>query len=566
MYNWNYETLGGNTRVRIAHADDIRHLGELDQKMWTVLSCPVDGLEIPAETLSLMDSDNDGKLRVNEVVATAKWLTAVIKNADVLFERTATIRVADLDADNAEAQQMIQLIHEIQPEAEQITLAEVMDAIAKVTDKVAPAVLKDAPACPVDGGVLAAYHDCKEANNTYFETLRLEKLGLKKADPETAPAITEADWQKLCAQIDAYEAEAAAVAAANQAAQDAVAAAVAAAAAAYQPLVKLLRLKENFITLLHNYITFEDFFRIDRPAIFQCGRLVIDQRECSLCVRVQDAGAMAAQAGASGMYLLFCDCENKPTGKKLSIIAAMTAGDIRNLAVGKNAIFYDRNGLDYDAKVTKIIDNPISVAQAFWSPYKKFANWVNDLITKSVAEKESKGLEDMKANAAAKTEEVKADASTPDKKAASSFDIAKFAGIFAAIGMAVGYIGAFFTSLATGIAALTWWQFILAIIGIMLCISGPSMLLAYFKLRRRNLAPILNANGWAVNAEALINVPFGDTLTQTAKFPLIKMKDPFAEGTPAWKKVLRIVLALALLCGIALGICIHMGVCPCCAA
>ena len=34
----------------------------------------------------------------------------------------------------------------------------------------------------------------------------------------------------------------------------------------------------------------------------------------------------------------------------------------------------------------------------------------------------------------------------------------------------------------------------------MLAISGPSMLIAWLKLRQRNIGPILDANGWAVNA------------------------------------------------------------------
>ena len=118
-----------------------------------------------------------------------------------------------------------------------------------------------------------------------------------------------------------------------------------------------------------------------------------------------------------------------------------------------------------------------------------------------------------------------ADGKAPEKMQA--FDIAKFAGIFAAIGMAVGYIGSFFTSLATGIKGLGWWQSILALIALLLVVSGPSMVLAWLKLRKRNLAPLLNANGWAVNADALVNAMFGATLTEQAQFPMLKLVDPY---------------------------------------
>ena len=68
-YDWKYSVVGGVTRVNIETGEDIAHLGELDQKLWTVLSCPVKGLEFDEKTLALMDLDGDGKIRVNEMVA-----------------------------------------------------------------------------------------------------------------------------------------------------------------------------------------------------------------------------------------------------------------------------------------------------------------------------------------------------------------------------------------------------------------------------------------------------------------------------------------------------------------
>ena len=71
------------------------------------------------------------------------------------------------------------------------------------------------------------------------------------------------------------------------------------------------------------------------------------------------------------------------------------------------------------------------------------------------------------------------------------------------------------------------------------------------KLRRRNLAPVLNANGWAVNADALINVLFGRTLTEQVAFPLLK--DPLAKHKNKMKPwqaaILTITCILVLLLG-----------------
>ena len=59
----------------------------------------------------------------------------------------------------------------------------------------------------------------------------------------------------------------------------------------------------------------------------------------------------------------------------------------------------------------------------------------------------------------------------------------------------------------------------IAFVGLLLLISGPSMIIAYLKLRKRNLAPILDANGWAINASAVVNIQFGNTLTHLAELP-----------------------------------------------
>ncbi len=540
MYNFTFTTIGGNTRVHIATGEDIRHLGELDEKMWTVLSCPTTGLEISNDSLRIIDTDNDGQIRLDEVVSAANRLCGIVRNPDILLEETDVMNIADFNEENAEAKQMADIAKEVVGDNATVALAQVQAAVAAIAVEQQPM-----PEAPYPADQIAAVHENEAAYNAWFRAAELEKLGLATADPEQKPKIEEKDWREMTAAIAAYEAKTAEITAANQAAVDA-------ATGKYQPLIQLLLLKRDFYTLLKNYVSFQDFYNRERRADFQAGRLVIDQRACELCVRVADAAKMAAEAAQSGMYLLFCDCINKTQGKKMSIVAAMTQGDIHNLTVGKNAIFYDRNGLDYDAVVTKIIDNPISIRQAFWTPYRKFAEWVSGLINKSVAEKEANSIETLKSDATVATEKAKTEAAEPDKAPQKTpFDIAKFAGIFAAIGMAIGYFGAFCTSVVSGIAMLKWWQFVLVILGIMLCISGPSMLIAYFKLRRRNLAPVLNANGWAINAEAIINLPFGATLTTRAKYPIVKTKDPFAQNTtPTWAKWLIAIACLIVIAGI----------------
>lgn len=75
------------------------------------------------------------------------------------------------------------------------------------------------------------------------------------------------------------------------------------------------------------------------------------------------------------------------------------------------------------------------------------------------------------------------------------------------------------------------------------------MLIAWLKLRQRNIGPILDANGWSVNAMAKINIPFGAALTQVATLPRgskRELRDPFAEKKRPWKTYLFLLGLLAL--------------------
>ena len=519
-YKWSFANVGGVTRVRIKSAEDVRHLGELDKKMWTVLSCPVNGLEISSDSLRLMDQDGDGQLRLKEVVATADWLCATLQDPQSLFEQSDVIKIENI------ADEGIRVISDKLQKDGKVALADVqaaIDAIAIETPEM--------PVAPFEADVIAAYKAKSPEYAAYFEQEKLQKLGLATI-PEDAPkpGMTEKKFIEMGDQISKWESEVESI-------KSKVESELAAAKAEFEPLRKLLLLHRDFYRLLRNFVTLEDFYDNDEKTVasFLAGTLILDQRACKLCIRVNDLAKHDSQAPLSGMYLLYCNCENKKTGKKLQIVAAMTQGEIKNLSVGKNGIFYDNDGLDYDATVFKIIENPISLRQAFWNPYRKMAKWVEDKINKSAAEKDAKTFDDMTAKVAT--------AADPNAEKKSAFDIAKFAGIFAAIGMALGMIGTALASVAQGWIRLTWWQQIIVFVCILLIISGPSMIMAWMKLRRRNLAPVLNANGWAINADSIISVPFGLKLTEQVRFPFTK--NP-AKKNPAGKIFLVILLLIIL--------------------
>jgi hypothetical protein len=296
---------------------------------------------------------------------------------------------------------------------------------------------------------------------------------------------------------------------------------------------KLLRFVRDLYVLCVNFVNFKDLYAGDVPAVFQAGVLFLDQRSCRLCLTVEDPARHAAMAGLAGAYLAYLDCTRKGGAEKLSVVAIFSQGDDDNLMVGRNGLFYDRQWRDYDATITKIVSNPVSMRQAFWTPYKKVARVIEEHVVKRASN----------ANAAANAQ-LSTAATTPAAPSAKNwFDLS----VVALASVALGTLAAAFVSFLAFLGKLAAWEIPLLVIGILLIISGPSMLLAYMKLRQRNLGPILDANGWAINARAKINVPFGARLTGIAKLPpgsQIDVSDPYAEKSVIWPKLLLAVFFL----------------------
>lgn len=709
-YEWKFSTIGGVTRVNIETGDDIAHLGDLDQKMWTVLSCPVKGLEIDERTLHLMDNDNDDKIRVVEVIDAANWLTRVLKDNNLLLKRESVLELSSINTECEEGKKLydsaVQILKNLGLEKDSISIDDISDRMAifaktrfngdgiitenSTDDEALKAIIAnciktigsskdrsgddginadqlesfysncaDYAAWMADGearkaevfpygdnteAALNAYNALKEKVGDYFMRCKLAsfnndstaaldvsvarieaisdknlttcmdeissypiaRIGSKTelminesinpaweatfanikslvfdVDFAGKESITESEWNGIAGKFTAYCDWKAAkkgeiveslgldtikeIIENNR--KDELQSlidqdkALETEANEIESVDKLLHLYRDFFMLLKNFVTFSDFYSSDgkTKAIFQAGTLYIDQRSCDLCIKVTDMAKHNTMASFSGMYLVYCDCYSKQKKQTMTIAAVITNGDVNDIMVGKNAIFYNRDGLDWDATVTKIIDNPISIRQAFWSPYRKFGRFVEDKINKFAASQDDKMTSETTGKIGEAGDEMVANASkaaqnTPgtDKSKTQAFDIAKFCGIFAAIGMALGYIGAFLVSLVTGFLDLKLWQMPLAIIGIMLLISGPAMIMAWLKLRKRNLSPVLNANGWAVNAQAYVNIQFGATLTKLANFPkLAGLQDPFAKkGVPVWRKILYIIIALGVIFGV----------------
>ena len=668
-YNWTFTSVGGTVRVKITSGADIAHLGELDRKLWSVLSCPAKSLEFDQKTLDLIDADHDGNIRVDEVVATAEWLTAALKNPDILLERGTEIPFDAFNTENPEGAKLLasakQILHNLKLEKDSIALEDTADLtkvfaeskfngdgvitpasadsedlaalvttiteiIGKAPDRSGVdgvtadhieafytaladyAAWKDAgtgevlPYGDKTGDALAAVNALKEKVADFF--MRCKLIGFDKAiapavdvkvdkigaiegnladaasaiieEPLAKPAadgilplnavnpawkgaveamralvldakkdtLTEAEWNEIVGKFAPYiawmdakkgtEVEGLGIDKVKELLKaDRKGAllklidadkALEEEALSIEAVDKLLRLFHNFYDYLNNYVVFADFYDPDRKAIFQAGRLYIDQRSTDLCIRVD--GPNPDISSLSGMYILYCACKSEKMGKTMNIAAVLTDGDVDGLRPGKNAVFYDRDGHDWSAVVTSIVENPLSLKEAFWAPYKKASRWISEKVNKMAADKAAKGEGTLSNITESATSKPAEGVDTATK--AAPFDIGKIAGIT----IAIAAVGGVLTAIVSVLKSLSWWQWIVLIAGLMLVISLPSVFIAWRKLRKRDLGPILNANGWAINAASYVRGKFAKGLTQVAKFPKLTAVDPVARRKAAWRK------------------------------
>ena len=688
-HTWHLIKTAGLVQLQFQTIDDILNLKELDKKLWVALACPTKGLEFSEETLALLDTDHNGRVRAPEILEAVEFIKKYFTKPEVIMTEGDSIPLDALSSEpfacgHSPIDSAKSVLHILgKDSAKEITLGDVSvndklfapnvingDGVLPAEaakDEATAAVIKDIIACTggtddisgVKGinrdqftafftdlrairdwresaqkdapdifflklgtdAAASAYMKVKDKINEYFLRCSLASyngdvsLALRKKEEdaftaadltpeqlaalpiavvaagkalpfgaeinpawaadieafrknvivplfdENKSSLTEAEWKKIESDFGAYMTWYAARPANGvetlsfervdeilaSDAEQLIAARLdeeeqhPPIALASVDLRKMLLYRRDFLTLLKNYVSFEDFYSLDDDvwATFQCGTLYIDGRSCDLCFRVLDGAKHATMSPLSQCYLLYCDCTRPTEGKTLQIAALVSAGNRDNLIVGRNGLFFDREGKDWDATVTKIVENPISIREAFWQPYKKLSRMIQERIAKKAAESE-KAMDAKMAASVEKPTDVAANATATSKK----FDV----GTIAALGVAVSGFAAVLGTIL-GIITRKWWMPPVFIIGLLLIISLPSMILAWLKLRQRNIAPILDASGWAVNGNVKINIPLGTVLTQKAVRPRgskLNAYDPYAEKGFPIKRVILCILLIAL--------------------
>lgn len=607
-HKWHFYRAGGLDQVRFSTGDDIANLHTLDLKLWVALSCPTTGLEFDERTLALLDTDRDNRVRRNELLEAVALLKKHLVSLESVAHGVDGLRLADLRTDSPEGKAALEAAKLIlakhgKPDADIVLSADVADPAKQLFEGtklngdgiITPESADDAELAGIVKDIVATQGGVTDRNgkpgvdkdriDAFFADLApfaawaaqgasatLATLGTDAAaikalragidDKYAKGLVNETEWNATIVRIAAHEAWAAAKPATKVAVLGGARAMAIMAAGAearvrallaadiaktdetkYIDIVeKLVRYQRDFVRLLENFVAFGDFYSHDRRAIFQPGRLFLDARECLLCIRVEDAAKHAAMAGLARCYLAYCDLsrrDDKLGPQKMQICAVFSQGDSDFLMVGRNGLFVDNKDRDWDATITKIVSNPISIREAFWAPYKKLIALIEEQVMKRAAAADAESNANLEKGASTVANADKAAAASTPAKEAKKIDLGTIALISTTI---TGLVTIFALILSQWLSMKIYMP--LGLAGLILAISGPSMLIAAMKLRQRNLGPILDANGWAMNGRVKVNIPLGTSLTKMAVLPANRETavgaDLYSQKDSKWPKFLAI--------------------------
>ena len=501
-YKWKTFTHRGLKQVKLQTGEDVKHLKDLDQKRWTVLAASNKGLRFDQRTLELLDTDGDGRIRVPEVLAAIDFLEAKGVDLDSLFKA------------DPENERQLAAISEKLADLAKVEPTDDEKAAMKAWEE-APS--KDASILPLKEGTadasaaLAAVEPLLDAFFSPPDDAPLVMEGPETAlplkgnlNPKFADAIaafaekdvkpiigdidnlTRKDYARIKATFVAYRAWCGSKPVMN-----------AGATAVLVDEERVVRYKMHLAEYLQNYVNQVNLYDFSKEAICLTGTLFIDGRECKLCFHVDDEGAHAALAERSECCIIYLKLTRKGAAETRNICAVITAGRTIPLYVGRNGLFYDRDGNPWDATITKVVMSQVSLLEAIWAPWRKIGEMIGTQVKKFVGDTQTKTVggvtktvDGVGANAAAKADGKPTDSSANGAALASSV---------AALGIGVGMVGAAFAGIVGLVGNLPWWKIAIGVLLILAAVSFPSVILAWFKLRRRDLGAVLNACGWAVN-------------------------------------------------------------------
>ena len=257
-------------------------------------------------------------------------------------------------------------------------------------------------------------------------------------------------------------------------------------------LEKLLLYQAHLLNFCQNFVAFPDLYDPKSRALFERGTLIMDGREFHLALPVDDIDTHKKAAARSNMFVMYIQAQ----GETLAV--PVTSGDQGNLAKGKRGVFHHVDGSEREAQVVDLVNNPISLWEAMMAPFEKIGNALRGKVEALSAEQEG-------ALVARATEK-------PKKEGVSGSTLAGGGVALAAVSSSLAFV------LKT-LASISPLKFLFGLFVLLFLCLGPAALVAYLKLRSRDLSAVLEGNEWGINARMRLTTIQARQFTQAPRHP-----------------------------------------------
>jgi hypothetical protein len=270
-------------------------------------------------------------------------------------------------------------------------------------------------------------------------------------------------------------------------------------------LEKLVLYQRWLVPFANNFVAMPDLYSASKSALFKKGELVLAGRVFTLAVYVPDRAAHIALAEQSTTFVAYVKVDAPDASYEVAV--PVTSGTAAGVYVGKRGVFRDTSGKEFDAQVVHVVRHPVSLWEAATSPFARVSRFVSERL-QNFGESGDRAME-QQIRSAQQHE-------PPRDNAAGA---GQMAGIVAAGGIALAAVGTAFAMIATFLRTTPLVDVLRFALAIALLIMIPSGFLGWLKLRRRDMAIVLEGSGWALNDRLKLTRRLGRLFTRRPPRP-----------------------------------------------
>jgi hypothetical protein len=279
-----------------------------------------------------------------------------------------------------------------------------------------------------------------------------------------------------------------------------------------QDLEKIALLQRDLLRFARSFISLTDLYTAKPEGLFDQGELIMGGWRYGLCLHVDDPKKHAKLAKASHVFLLYITATRKETEQTLQrqLVVPVTNGDEDEYYVGRPGLFIDVDGKEFATVVNQVVAHPIAMRKALQRPFIKMGQFIAQQIEKWSANSD-------KAFDAELSKLAKSSKQSDATSGANSGN--GMAQLLMGGGVALAALSSAFAFVVHQLSSMGPQKFLLGVTSLLALVLVPTALITWLQLRKRNLALVLEAGGWAINDRLKLDAYLSDRLTRQPNYP-----------------------------------------------